>query len=341
MDAIKRILLIGYTISCLAALLACAAPPPERRIESLFQSVCAVTLYGAHDDADFSAVWTRLREIDAMMSMWKEDSALSRINAAAGAGPVPAPPEIRDALAHALALARVTGGRYDPTVGPLVKRWGVGTANARVPSREEIASALALLGSDQVTIDRENGTVRLARAGMALDFGSVAKGYGAREAGRLLRRRGFRSALIDIGGCVVAVGARPDGKPWRIGVQEPSGARGTAVIGYFLAVDAAVATSGIYERSFEQGGRVYHHLMDTRTGYPIDNGVISVSVLVDRNENPDGPPLALLVMGAEAGIALADQLQLAAVMIGADKTVRVSKAARERFVLTDPSYTIK
>jgi thiamine biosynthesis lipoprotein len=119
------------------------------------------------------------------------------------------------------------------------------------------------------------------------------------------------------------------------------GARGSAVIGYFLAVDAAVATSGIYERSFKRDGRVYHHLMDTRTGYPIDNGVISVSVLVDRKENPDGPPLALLSLGPEAGIALANRLNMAAAMLTADKTVYLSHAARPVFVLTDARYILK
>lgn len=323
-----------------ACLLSCAPRAPERRTERIFQSTCTVTLYDGAREADFRAVWERLREIDAMMSMWKADSALSRVNAAAGSGPVPAPPELRAALAHALALAEAAGGRYDPTVGPLVKLWAIGTPDARVPAPAEIRAALALLGRTEVRLDDAAGAVELGRPGMALDFGSVAKGFGAVEAGKVLEERGVKSAIVDVGGCVLAFGSHPGGADWRIGVQDPSGTRGADLVGHLLARDAAASTSGIYERRFERDGAVYHHLMDTATGYPIDNDLVSVTVLTDRRRNPDGPPLAIFSLGSREGLALADRLGLAAVLIRKDRTVAVSAAARDRFVLTNPAYTI-
>lgn len=318
----------------------CGAPVPERRAESIFQSTCAVTLYDRKGDADFRAVFDRLKEIDGMMSMWQPTSDLARVNAGAGTGPVAAPPEVLAALAHALRLADLTGGSYDPTVGPLVKLWGIGTPEARVPSRGEIAGALALLGRKNVVADDAAGTIELKRPGMCLDFGSVPKGFGAVEAGKVLEKRGAKSAVVDVGGCVLAFGAKPDGGDWKIGVQNPDGIRGSDLIGYLKARDAAVSTSGIYERRFEANGVVYHHLMDTATGYPIDNGLVSVTILVDRRQNPDGPTLAVFSLGSDAGLALANKLGLAAVLVGKDRTVRLSDAARDRFVLTNSAYSI-
>jgi len=322
------------------SLASCGGKAPEKRIESIFQSVCSVTIHGRPRDADFEAVWKRLREIDGMMNMWDDESSLSALSAAAGSGPVRTTPEIIEALARGLELAELTGGRYDPSVGPLVKLWGVGTPRSRVPSETGIASALTLVDWSKVKLDTVSSTVELASPGMVLDFGSMAKGYGAREAGKMLAKRGVRSALVDVGGCVVAVGSHPSGKPWKIGVQDPSGSRGSDIVGYFEGRDIAVATSGIYERSFEEGGRAYHHIMDTNTGQPVENELVSVSVLVERALNSDGPPLALLALGTDAGLALADRLGLAAIFLRKDNRIVMSSAAKNVFVLTSNTYLL-
>jgi len=328
------ILLVIFFLS----LNSCGTETPEKRIESMFQSVCSVTIHGRPRDADFNAVWKRLREIDGMMNMWDDESVLSALNARAGSGLVRTTPEIIEALTRGLELAECTGGRYDPTVGPLVKLWGVGTQRARVPTDTGIAVALALVDWRNVKLNTAASTVELASPGMVLDFGSMAKGYGAREAGRILAKRGVRSALVDVGGCVVAVGAHPSGKPWKIGVQDPSGSRGSEIIGYFVGRDISVATSGIYERTFEEGGRAYHHIMDTSTGRPVENELLSVSVVVDRSLNSDGPPLALLALGTDAGIELADRLGLVAIFLRKDGRIAVSIAAKEVFILTSNKY---
>jgi len=331
-----RALLVCVLAAALAA--SCARREPERRFATIFQSACSVTIYDRPSEETFAAVWARLREIDEMMNMWKEDSDLSRLNAAAGTGALAVPVEILAALGHALALCDLSGGRYDPTVGPLVKLWGVGTPRARVPGDREIEAALALLDRGAVRIDTVAGTVELGRAGMVLDFGSVAKGFGVVEAGRILSERGVKSAIADLGGCILALGSNPSGDRWRI--QDPSATRGSSNVGYFLARDAAVATSGSYERRFVEDGRSYHHIMDTATGYPVDNILVSVTVLVDRDANPDGPPLALFALGPDKGLAMADDLGLAAVFIQEGRRLRVSKAAKAIFVKTASSYLL-
>ena len=275
-----------------------------------------------------------------MLSMWRADSALSRLNAAAGTGPTGVPREIVEVLSRGLELAELSAGRYDPTVGPLVKLWGVGTENPRVPVPAEIARSLALLDWRGVAVDKEALTVTLPRQGMMIDFGSQAKGYAAMEAGRILASRGVKSAIVDLGGCVLALGSHPSGKPWRIGVQVPYAQRGAKIVGYFLARDALVSTSGIYERSFEAEGRTWHHIMDTVTGYPVENGLVSSTVLLNRKENADGPSLAALVLGPDAALAFADRMGAAVVLIDREKRVRLSAAAKGIFILTDPSFSV-
>lgn len=314
---------------------------PARQTKELFQSVCTISLYDHIADSVFDAVWARLAEIDGRMSMWKGDSELSRLNAAAGKGPVPASEDLLETVRRGLELARLSGGRYDPTVGPLVKLWAIGTPEERVPERDEIATALGLLDWRGVVVDLAAGTVALPRSGMALDFGSQAKGYGAKAAGEVLEAAGVESALVDVGGCILAYGANPSGTPWRIGVQDPSGTRGSATVGYLLARDRIASTSGIYERRFVSGGHSYHHIMDTSTGFPVENGVVSVTVLSDRHENADGPTLAFLALGAEEGIATAERMGLPAVFILEGKRIRLSSEAKGLFALTDPDYTLE
>lgn len=325
--------------AALAGLASCRQAAPERRFAEIFRSPCSLEIHDRPSEEAFDEVWARLREIDAEMNMWDPESALSRLSASAGSGPAPASADLRAVLSHALRLRELSGGRYDPTVGPLVKLWGVGTPRARVPGAAEIAGALALVGAP-VAVDDAAGKVDLPRPGTVLDFGSVAKGYGAVEAERILSARGVRSAVADLGGCVLALGSRPTGEAWRIGVQDPSGPRGARTVGYLVARDAAVATSGTYERRFEEGGKAYHHLMDTATGRPIDNGLVSVTVMVDRRSNPDGPPLALLALGLERGLALADELGLPAVFLDGNRRIRLSKAAEADFVKTNPDYEL-
>ncbi len=331
---------VSLSVIFILSLNSCGGGTTEKRFESIFQSLCSVTIHGRVRESDFAAIWKRLREIDGMMNMWDEASALSALNASAGMGPIRTTPEIIAALTKGMELAALTYGRYDPTVGPLVKLWGVGTPRARVPEEAGIAKALGFVDWKKVRLDIAASTVGFDLPGMVLDFGSMAKGYGAREAGKILEGRGVRSALVDVGGCVVAVGAHPSGKPWKIGVQDPSGSRGSDIVGYFKGRDIAVATSGIYERAFEEGGRSYHHIMDAFTGRPVENELVSVSVLVDRSINSDGPPLALLSLGTEAGLALADRLGLAAILLTKDYRIVVSSAAQDVFVLSSKKYTL-
>jgi thiamine biosynthesis lipoprotein len=277
--------------------------------------------------------------VDERYSMWRDGSELDSLNRAAGKGAVRVSPELVAMLGRGLELARLTMGRYDPSVGPLVRLWGVGTERESVPETGAISLARSLVDWNEVLLDAEAGTVELAREGMALDFGSLAKGEGAVRAGEALEAAGVRAAVVDVGGSVLVLGGKPGGKPWRIGIQRPGSTRGE-MIGVVELRDAAVNTSGIYERWFEAEGRRWNHVIDTQSGWPLDNGLVSATVIRHRSQSADGPSLALLVLGAKAGLALAEELGWAAILIDVDRRVYLSSKARPLFSLTDTSYSL-
>lgn len=326
----------------LTGLLLCAClpgPAPLTRTERIFTATCLISLYDHAGDEAFQAAFGALRETDARLSMWRPDSELAALNEGAGQGARAASPQLLEVLARGLELARLSGGRYDPSVGPLVRLWAVGTDHEALPPAAAIERARALTGWREVALDREAGRVELPRRGMALDFGSLAKGEGAVRAGAALRAAGVRSAIVDVGGSILALGSKPGGKAWKIGIQKPGAARGE-MLGYVEVRDAVVNTSGIYERWFEAEGRRWHHIIDTATGYPLDNGLLSVTVIGPRDQSGDGPSLALLCLGLERGLTLATELGLAAILIDTEQGIHLSPAAQRSFTLTDSRYRV-
>lgn len=325
-------------LGILLSLVSCAPRPPVTRQASIFASNIVITLADHGSDQVFEACLERLRGLDQAFNMWDPASELSRLNAQAGKGPIKVSPDVLAVAQSGLELARLSQGIFDPTVGPLVKLWGIGTPQARVPSASQIAQVRPLVDWQRLRIDAGASTIELP-AGMALDFGALAKGYGAMEGARLLASKGVRSGLLDVGGCVVCIGSGAKSRPWRIGVQNPGADRGRP-LGFLALRDSAVDTSGIYERFLEASGKRYPHIMDTRTGRPVEGRLVSVTVVLPRKVNSDGPPLAILVLGPEEGLAFADRQGLPAVLVTDDRRILLSKAAVPLFTLLDPSYTL-
>ncbi len=327
------------TLGCLVLMQACmASSVPVTQTRELPFAHCILTLYDHSEDATFTACFERIETVLHEFNMYSSDSEISVVNRAAGTGAVPVSDDFREVLHQGLELASLSDGLFDPTVGPLVKLWGIGSDKARVPKPDEIRSALRLIGWRDVVLDEKAKTVAFLRAGIALDFGALLKGYAAVETGRLLSARGVRSAIVDIGGSVLALGSRPDGTPWRIGLQTPGAPRGT-IFGEVQVRDEVVNTSGAYEQFFIQNGRRYQHIMDPHTGYPVDNGVEAVTVISSRLRNADGPTLAILALGVEKGLAFAKRLGVDVVIVGSDHILRMTTGARRHFTLNDPTYT--
>ena len=338
--AIPAALVSAAAVMVLLSVSPCAARgDPVSQTRQLPYTLTTLTLYDHASEATFAACFDRIGAILNEFNMYSADSEISAVNLASGKGPVPVSGDFAEALSQALRLAALSGGLFDPTVGPIVKLWKIGSNDAHVPKPEEIEAALGRVGWKDVAFDAKNRTVSLLRPGMTLDFGAILKGFAAVEAGRVLHDRGVMSAVADIGGSVLALGSRPDGSPWRIGIQTPGAPAGT-YLGVVKVRDAVVNTSGVYEQFFVQNGRRYTHIFDPHTGYPVDSDVESVTVIADRFQNADGPTLAILALGVEKGLAFARQLGVGAVVIGTDRTIHMTAGEKDRFTLSDSSYAI-
>lgn len=318
----------------------CVNEAPEGRVEFIFGTVCSVRIQQRGKDNVYSGVFARLRELDDIFNVNKQGSVISEINREAGKRPVSVPDEVIKVLRRALFFAGLSDGAFDPTVGPLVKLWGIGTDDARIPGREELERALSLVSWRDVVLDGKNNTVFLKKEGMMLDVGGIAKGYAADEALRIIRNSGVSGALIDFGGNIVVYGRKaPGGAPWRIGIQHPDRERGE-FIGVIEMEDGTLVTSGNYERFFEWDGRRYHHILSTKTGYPVENDINSVTIVRALVPEGDGVSMdadalsttlfALGFTGASSFISGFDGVD--AVFILKNGEVRVTPALNGRFI---------
>ncbi len=239
--------------------------------------------------------------IDRLMSHYKADSALSRLNRDAATHPVAVEPELFDFIAEALRFNRDSGGAFDITVGPLMKTWGFFRGDGRLPSEDELRVAVGHVGGAHVKLNPIARTIAFDHAGVELDLGGIAKGYAVDRVAALLRQRHIAAALISAGGSsVYGLGAPPGRDAWDVVIQDPVDARKAALT--VRLKDRALSVAGSSEKSFEAGGVTYSHIMDPRTGRPVQ-GVLTVAVLTDSATAGDALDDALFVLGPEGSRA--------------------------------------
>jgi thiamine biosynthesis lipoprotein len=253
------------------------------------------------------------RKIESLMSEYRSDSSVSRVNAMAGKQPV----KVDDMTWEVIRLARQTGletgGAFDITFGPLGRLWDFKADPPRIPSPDEIREALALVGLDKLVLDAGTKTVFLKTAGSRIGLGGVAKGYALDRMAAVLVRRGFENFILNGGGDVLLGGSK-GGEPWTVGVQHPR-EQGKLFASFAANGPLAVATSGDYERSFILDGKRYHHILDTSTGMPA-TGCVSATVSAPGAMLADALATAFVVMGVEKTKAfLAERKGIATLLI--------------------------
>jgi len=228
-----------------------------------------------------------------------EISDLYRVNKNAGIKPVQVSEDTLAMLERSNYFAELCDGAFDVTIGPIMDSWGFGQAEYRIPLEEELKSKLALVGYRRLLIDGVKKTVFLPEKGMQIDLGGIAKGYATDLAVRKLRQMGIKSALINAGGNVYALGSRPDGTHWLVGIQDPRDQKN--IIALLSVRDAAVVTSGDYQRCFIRDGVRYHHVLDPSTGKPARE-VISTTVVAPNATDADVLSTTLFVLGSGPGV---------------------------------------
>jgi thiamine biosynthesis lipoprotein len=257
------------------------------------------------------AIEQRLDEVNASMSTFRSDSEISRFNALADTTTyMPVSQGFYRVMETGARLHQLTQGAWDGTVDPLVTLWGFGRVpqDPRVPAAAEIEARRQAVGFHLIDLSRP-GHLRKLRSDVSLDLASIAKGDGVDRVAEAIRAHGIENFLVEIGGEVYAGGVRRDGKPWRIGINQPEAGSFDQVYKVVTLGDAAFATSGDYRNFFEVRGRRYSHILDPRSGWPVNNGVVSASVLAPDCTLADGLATALLVLGAEAGLRVVAQLE--------------------------------
>ena len=321
---------ISAMLSALLFLTGCSAESSPEPVQGTFfamDTMMDFTIYGESGLINQSE--SLIASLESLVSVTDTGSELYAINQT-GSGTLTG--KASSLMEQALEICRRTDGALDLSIYPIVRAWGFTTGSYQVPDEEAIQSLLPLVDYTQIQYDAATGVVTLPE-GMEIDLGSVAKGYAGQLAAQMLRNSGVESALLNLGGNVQTVGAKPDGSPWQIGIKDPQGEDAMMVLS---VEDQAVVTSGGYERYFEQDGQTYWHIMDPSTGHPADSGLISVTIVGDEGVVCDGLSTALFVMGLEKAADLwAQSGDFEAVFVTASGEVYITEGLRDRFALTE------
>lgn len=262
-----------------------------------FDTVITVTLYSSTKETLLDSCMKLADYYEKLLSRTLEDSDIFRINHADGA-PTEVSQETAELLSTALEYAKLTNGRVDPTIGIVSELWDFHESSAQFPPKDsDIQAALSHVNYKNVFVS--GNTVTLSDSQARLDLGFIAKGYIADKMKEYLLSEGVTSALINLGGNVLTIGTKPDGSPFTIGIQKPFADTGTPADTVSVR-DTSVVSSGVYERFFEYEGKLYHHILDTSTGYPAETDLLAVSILSDFSTDGDALSTACMALGYDA-----------------------------------------
>jgi thiamine biosynthesis lipoprotein len=272
---------------------------PHKQVRYIMGTTCEISVYATNYDNDqtdtaINAAFDELKRIDLLLSNWKANSDLMRLNAAAGRAAiegtrpqVPVSPELFERIQVALRIAEATQGRFDPTVGPLVRAWGFLPSEVTGNNRSQmIAQARERVGWDKVKLNPEKRTLQFAVSAMEIDLGGIAKGYAAQKAAQVLREHGIQAGLISLGGSsITAIGAPPGTTGWPVLIRDPRDGESPAAW-LELHDGESLATSGTYEKTVGKGTARRSHIINPQTGQAV-GGAVSVTVLLDDAEIGD------------------------------------------------------
>ncbi len=300
----------------------------------LMGTVVDITLYGNDEqllklasDAGFAEI----KRLEALMSHYKEDSDVSRINRYAGKNTVTVSPETIEVIETAKKISEISSGAFDITMGVFGKAWRFtkdDNAGPIPPAKKDVEPLLTLIDYKQIIIDKITGTVKLGKEGMRINLGGIAKGYIVSKAVGAIKTKGIKKGIVHAGGDMFIFN-EIDNKPFKIGIQHPR--EKDKVIGTIDIFNGAVATSGDYERFFIKDGIRYHHIMDPKTGFPASK-VRAVTIVADNGTMADALSTAVFVMGLEDGMNLIEKLpDIQGLIIDENGNVHQSKGLKNAF----------
>ena len=323
-------------LGCLLAavmLLLCGGCTAEKELPKVSEvgfyldTVITLTAY-TEDEQVLKDAMKECGRYEQMLSRTIEGSDVWRINHAEGK-PVEVSGETVEILRCAGEISDRSGGSFDVTIAPVSTLWDFKTGEAVLPDAEKLARAVTMV--DYTQVELEGNTVTIP-AGMMIDLGGIAKGYIADRIKEWLEERGVRHAILSFGGNIVAIGRKPDGNDWKVGIQDID-----QPTGYYMLVaknaGGSTVTSGIYERGFDLDGIRYHHLLDPKTGWPAQNELASVTILSDSSMEGDALATAAFILGTEKGMELIESMEgIEAVFIARNREVILSSGAKDYII---------
>lgn len=331
----KRLFIGGLLVAALMLAGCGAQTSAEESSQSrevyAMDTVMTLEAYGQNADAALDEAVAEIERLDALWSIASSDGEIAQLNAEKQ---ITASADTLALLTRAKEISTATDGLFSTTIAPLMEAWGFTSGDYRVPDEAELSALLAQVDDEEIAISGSTVTIP---ADAKVDLGGIAKGFTSARVMEIFRENGVENGILSLGGNVQALGTKPDGSLWRVGLQDPADER--ALFATLELADKAVITSGAYERNFEQDGIVYHHIIDPRTGYPAESGLSSVTIVSDDGTLADGLSTALFIMGKEAAVEFwrshRDDFDM--VLLADDGAVTVSAGIADALTLSDGS----
>ncbi|WP_092640281.1 FAD:protein FMN transferase [Acetanaerobacterium elongatum] len=277
-----------------------------------------------------SNAMTTLKSYEDRLSMYTIGSEISKINDNAGVSAVKVSEHTFSLIKRAVGYCEMSGGLFDITIAPVTKAWGVNSDNPRVPSQSELNALKKLINYKDIVLDEAAQTVMLKNKGQAIDLGAVAKGEACNVLRELYKSNGITTALLSIGGNIMVIGEKPNGKDYVIGVRDPRGTQNDA-IGTVKLTNTTFSTSGDYERFFEKDGKYYHHIMDPKTAAPAETDLMSVTIISPDGAYADFLSTYLFLLGRDKALKKMDELSVGVIAVDKEYNVYLSESVKPIF----------
>lgn len=316
---------------------------PIKQTEMLMGTVISITLYDYKDESSATEIlnksFEKVSELEKTLSINESGTEVDKINEMAGKEAVKVSDDTFNVIKSGLEFSELLKGKFDITIGPLVKLWNIPEATD-IPTQEEINSVLPLININDIVLNEADKTVFLTKPNMVIDLGGIAKGYAADVLSEILTNEGINSAIIDLGGNIYAHGIKPSGDSWKIGIQNPFSDRGE-IVGVISVESKSIVTSGIYERYIEKDGVKYHHILNPETGFPYENDIAGITIVSDSSCTGDALSTSVFALGIEEGLKFVEGLDnVDAIFVTKDNKIYLTSGIKDNFQIKDENFTI-
>lgn len=337
---LKIILIAAFTIIATVGCNKSQKNEEVSKTDIFMGTVVKITLYEGGGEDILNKAFDKVKEIEDLVSINKENTELEKLNKSASIEPVKLSDTTFNIIEKALHYSQISDGNYDLTIGPLVKLWNIGLPQAKVPTQSDIDDAIKKVDYTKVEINKDKKEVFLKDKNMMLDLGSIAKGYAADEIIKVLKENGVKEAIVDLGGNLYIMGLKNGESEWKIGIQDPFDDRGN-IVGSIEIHDKSVVTSGIYERYIEKDGVKYHHILNPKTGYPYETDIAGISIIANKSIDADALSTLIFTKGIKKGLEFVEDLEnVDAIFVSNDKKIYVTSGLKDNFKLSNDKFKV-